>query len=166
MSRCCLPIVAAFVSVLAAGCASSLSTAIPAYPSAGQLEMDTLACEQTATGRAEFERRADYMACMIARGYRTYVSAATYWAMAELTVSAPRKPSQGQVRLDLQSCATEAGAVAGARSGELAEAVDWVNAKVLRREPGRDGDALATAFARCLTKRAYATRPVSRVAAE
>ncbi len=166
MSRCCLPIVAAVVSVLAAGCASSLSTAIPAYPSAGQLEMDTLACEQTATGRAEFERRADYMACMIAQGYRTYVSAATYWAMAELTVSAPRKPSQGQVRLDLQTCATEAGAVAGARSGELAEAVDWVNAKVLRREPGRDGDALATAFARCLTKRAYATRPVSRVAAE
>jgi hypothetical protein len=166
MSRCCLPIVAAFVSVLAAGCASSLSTAIPAYPSAGQLEMDTLACEQTATGRAEFERRADYMACMIAQGYRTYVSAATYWAMAELTVSAPRKPSQGQVRLDLQTCATEAGAVAGARSGELAEAVDWVNAKVLRREPGRDGDALATAFARCLTKRAYATRPVSRMAAE
>jgi hypothetical protein len=166
MSRCCLPIVAAVVSVLAAGCASSLSTAIPAYPSAGQLEMDTLACEQTATGRAEFERRADYMACMIAQGYRTYVSAATYWAMAELTVSAPRKPSQGQVRLDLQSCATEAGAVAGARSGELAEAMDWVNAKVLRREPGRDGDALATAFARCLTKRAYATRPVSRVAAE
>jgi hypothetical protein len=166
MSRCCLPIVAAVVSVLAAGCASSLSTAIPAYPSAGQLEMDTLACEQTATGRAEFERRADYMACMIAQGYRTYVSAATYWAMAELTVSAPRKPSQGQVRLDLQTCATEAGAVAGARSGELAEAVDWVNAKVLRREPGRDGDALATAFARCLTKRAYATRPVSRMAAE
>lgn len=68
MSRCCLPIVAAVVSVLAAGCASSLSTAIPAYPSAGQLEMDTLACEQTATGRAEFERRADYMACMIAQG--------------------------------------------------------------------------------------------------
>jgi hypothetical protein len=142
MSRCCLPIVAAVVSVLAAGCASSLSTAIPAYPSAGQLEMDTLACEQTATGRAEFERRADYMACMIAQGYRTYVSAATYWAMAELTVSAPRKPSQGQVRLDLQSCATEAGAVAGARSGELAEAVDWVNAKVLRREGIETGDTL------------------------
>lgn len=166
MSRVSLPLVVALAASLTAGCASSLSTAIPAYPSAGQLEMDTLACEQTATGRAEFERRADYMACMIAQGYRTYVSAATYWAMAELTVSATRKSSQGQVRLDLQTCATEAGAVAGARSGELAEAVDWVNAKVLRREPGRDGDALATAFARCLTKRAYATRPVSRVAAE
>ncbi len=166
MSRVSLPLVVALAASLTAGCASSLSTAIPAYPSAGQLEMDTLACEQTATGRAEFERRADYMACMIAQGYRTYVSAATYWAMAELTVSAARKPTQAQVRLDLQTCATEAGAVAGARSGELAEAVDWVNAKVLRREPGRDGDALATAFARCLTKRAYATRPVSRVAAE
>jgi hypothetical protein len=166
MSRRGLPTVAAFTALLAAGCASSLSTAIPAYPSAGQLEMDTLACEQTAAGRAEFERRADYMACMIAQGYRTYVSAATYWAMAELTVSAARKPSQGQVRLDLQTCATEAGAVAGARSGELAEAVDWVSAKVLRRERGRDDDALATAFSRCLTKRAYATRPVSRVAAE
>src|SRR4026208_1124124 len=146
--------------------------------------MDTRACEQTATGRAEFERRADYMACMIAQGYRTYVSAATYWAMAELTVSAPRKPSQGQVRLDLQSCATEAGAVAGARSGELAEAGDWVNAKGrgggrgrggaapapagARRwgRPGRGAARRAPASARCLTKRAYATRPVSRVAAE
>jgi hypothetical protein len=166
MSQVSLPLVVALAGSLAAGCASSLSTAIPAYPSAGQLEMDTLACEQTATGRAEFERRTDYMACMIAQGYRTYVSTATYWAMAELTVSAARKPSQGQVRLDLQTCATEAGAVAGARSGELAEAVDWVNAKVLRRERGRDGDALATAFAQCLTKRAYATRPVSRMAAE
>lgn len=166
MSRFSLPVVLALAASLAAGCASSLSTAIPAYPSAGQLELDTLACEQTATGRAEFERRADYMACMIAQGYRTYVSAATYWTMAELTVSAPRKPSQEQVRLDLQACATEAGAVAGARSGELAEAVDWVNVKVLRRERGRDGDALATAFARCLTKRAYATRPASRMAAE
>jgi DNA mismatch repair protein MutH len=70
------------------------------------------------------------------------------------------------VRLDLQACATEAGAVAGARSGELADAVDWVNEKVLRRERGREGDALASAFSRCLTKRAYATRPVSRVASE
>ncbi len=167
MPRCSLPIVAALAGVLAAGCASSLSTTIPAYPSAGQLELDTLACEQTATGRAEFERRADYMACMIAQGYRTYVSAATYWTMAELTVSAPRKPTRAQVRLDLHTCATEAGgAVAGARSGELAEAVDWVNATVLRRERGRDGDALATAFAQCLAKRAYATRPVNRVAAE
>ncbi|HEY7203208.1 MAG TPA: hypothetical protein VIA61_02880 [Methylomirabilota bacterium] len=166
MSRCSLPFAVAFASLLAAGCASSLSTAIPAYPSAGQLELDTLACEQTATGRAEFERRADYMACMIAQGYRTYVSAATYWTMAELTVSAPRKPTQAQVRLDLRGCATEVGAVAGARSGELAEAVDWVNAKVLRREPGRDGDALTAAFAQCLTKRAYTTRPTSRVAAD
>ena len=166
MSRSGLPVAVTLASWLAAGCASPLSTAIPAYPSAGQLEMDTVACEQTATGRAEFERRADYMACMIAQGYRTYVSAATYWTMAELTVSATRKPPQGQVRVDLQACATEAGAVAGARSGELADAVDWVNAKVLGRERGRDRDALAIAFARCLTKRAYATRPVSRVATE
>src|SRR4026208_768620 len=120
--------------------------------------MDTRACEQTATGRAEFERRADYMACMIAQGYRTYVSAATDWAMAELTVSAPRKPSQGQGRLGIQSGATEAGAVAGARSGERAEAVGWVNAKVLRREPGRDGDALATALAPGLSTRADGPR--------
>ncbi|HEY7038601.1 MAG TPA: hypothetical protein VID28_07115 [Methylomirabilota bacterium] len=161
-----LAVVLAIASSLAAGCSSSLSGAIPAYPSAGQLEIDTLACEQTATGRAEFERRADYMACMIAQGYRTYVSAATYWTMAELTVSAAKKPSQEQVRLDLQACATETGAVAGARSGELADAVDWVNAKVLRRERGRDGDVLARAFAQCLTKRAYSTRPVSRVASE
>ena len=166
MPRCSLPIVAALAGVLAAGCASSLSTTIPAYPSAGQLELDTLACEQTATGRDEFERRADYMACMIAQGYRTYVSAATYWTMAELTVSAAKKPPQGQVRLDLQACATEAGAVAGARPLELADAVDWVNVKVLRRERGRDGDALGSAFAQCLTKRAYVTRPLSRVASE
>lgn len=167
MPRWSLPIIATLAGVLAAGCASSLSTTIPAYPSAGQLELDTLACEQTATGRDEFARRADYMACMIAQGYRTYVSAATYWTMAELTVSAPRRPTQAQVRLDLHTCATEAGgAAAGARSGELAEAVEWVNAKVLRRERGRDGDALATAFAQCLAKRAYATRPVHHIAAE
>jgi hypothetical protein len=166
MSSSRLAIGLALAGSLAAGCSSSLSTTIPAYPSAGQLEIDTLACEQTATGRAEFERRADYMACMIAQGYRTYVSAATYWTMAELTVSARKKPSQEQVRLDLQACATESGAVAGARSGELADAMDWVNEKVLRRERGREGDALASAFSRCLTKRAYATRPVSRVASE
>jgi hypothetical protein len=166
MSASRLAVVLAFASSLAAGCSSSLAGVIPAYPSAGQLELDTLACEQTATGRAEFERRADYMACMIAQGYRTYVSAATYWTMAELTVSAAKKPSQEQVRLDLQACAAESGAVAGARSGELADAVDWVNAKVLRRERGRDGDVLARGFAQCLAKRAYITRPVSRVAAE
>ena len=151
---------------LAAGCASSLPGSIPAYPSAGQLERDTLACEQTATGRTDFERRADYMACMIALGYRTYVSAATYWTMAELTVSAARRQSQEHVRLDLQACAAESDAVAGARSGELAEAVDWVSVKVLRREPSRDRDVLTSAFAQCLTRRAYAIRPVSRVAAE
>jgi hypothetical protein len=161
-----LPVVLAFAASLATGCSSSLAGAIPAYPSVGQLELDTLACEQTASGRAEFDRRADYMACMIAQGYRTYVSAATYWTMAELTVSAARKQSQAQVRHDLQACATESGAVAWARSGELADAVDWVNAKVLRREPSRDRDVLTTAFAQCLTKRAYAIRPVSRVAAE
>ena len=161
-----LAVLLALVASLAAGCSSSLSSSIPAYPSASQLELDTLACEQTATGRTDFERRADYMACMIAQGYRTYVSAATYWTMAELTVSAVKKRSQEQVRLDLQACATESGAVAGARSGELADAVDWVNAKVLRREPSRDRDVLTAAFAQCLTKRAYATRPVSRLAAE
>jgi hypothetical protein len=61
----------------AAGCAAPLSGEIPAYPAASQLEVDTRACEEGATGRAEFERRADYMACMISRGYRTYVSVAT-----------------------------------------------------------------------------------------
>ena len=161
-----LAVLLPLVASLATGCSSSLSSSIPAYPSASQLELDTLACEQTATGRTDFERRADYMACMIAQGYRTYVSAATYWTMAELTVSAVKKHSQEQVRLDLQACATESGAVAGARSGELADAVDWVNAKVLRREPSRDRDVLTAAFAQCLTKRAYATRPVSRLAAE
>ncbi|HUM17311.1 MAG TPA: hypothetical protein VL086_16560 [Candidatus Nitrosotalea sp.] len=162
-----LAVVVALAGWLAAGCASSLSGAIPAYPSASQLETDMQACEQTATGRAEFERRADYMSCMIAQGYRTYVSAATYWTMAELTVSAGKKqaPPQSQVRLDLQTCATEAGAVAGARPLELAEAVEWVNVKVLRREPGRDA-ALGTVFAQCLAKRGYATRPVSRVASD
>jgi len=159
-------VVLALTSSFVAGCSSSLSGTIPSYPTAGQLEMDTMACEQTATGRAEFERRADYMACMIAQGYRTYVSAATYWTMAELTVSAARKQSQSQVRLDLQACATEARAVAGARPLELADAVDWVNVKVLRRDRGRDGDVLGNVFAQCLTKRAYVTRPLSRVASE
>jgi len=69
---------AATGALLATGCAAPLSGGIPAFPAAGQLETDTQTCEQSATGRAEFERRADYMACMISRGYRTYVSVATY----------------------------------------------------------------------------------------
>src|SRR4029450_5625313 len=117
MSRLSLPVVLALAASLAAGCASSLSTAIPAYPSAGQLELDTPACQQTPAARAEFGRAADSMACMIAQGYRTYVSAATYWTMAELTVSAPRKPSQEQVRLDLQAWRTAGGAGARRRRG-------------------------------------------------
>ena len=164
-SRLFVVIVVLGGSVLA-GCASPLSGGIPAYPSAGQLEVDVQACEQAAAGRAEFERRTDYMACMIARGYRTYVSVATYWNMAELTVSSSRKQPQSQVLLDLQGCATDAGAVAGARPLELAEAVDWVNVKVLRRgERVRDG-SLGGLVADCLAKRGYAARAVKRLASE
>lgn len=159
--------------MLATGCASPLSSGIPAYPSAGQLETDTQACEQSATGRAEFERRADYMACMISRGYRTYVSMATYWTLAELSVSASAagkraraQQSQTQVLADLQICATDAGAVAGARPIELAEAVDWVNVKVLGRgERVRDAN-LTSAVSDCLVKRGYATHPAKRFAAD
>ena len=158
---------------IAAGCAAPLSGDIPAYPAASQLEVDTQACEQTATGRAEFERRADYMACMISRGYRTYVTVATYWTLAELNVSAAGKgkqaqaqQAQSQVLSDLQTCATDAGAVAGARPLELAEAVDWVNVKVLRRgERLRDG-ALAGLVSECLGKRGYSARTPKRLASD
>jgi hypothetical protein len=156
----------AFALSLVAGCASNLSGAIPAYPSAGQLETDVQACEQAATGRAEFERRTDYMACMIARGYRTYVSIATYWNMAELTVAAKGRPAQSQVLSDLQGCATDAGAVAGARPLEMAEAVDWVNAKVLRRGERVQDGTLARLFGDCLGKRGYVARGAKRVASE
>jgi hypothetical protein len=154
-----------------AGCAAPLSGGIPAYPTASQLEVDTRACEEGATGRAEFERRADYMACMISRGYRTYVSVATYWNLAELNVSVGGKgkqaqQAQSQVLLDLQTCATDAGAVAGARPLELAEAMDWVNVKVLRRgERMRDG-ALAGAVAECLARRGYTARAPRRLASD
>jgi hypothetical protein len=119
-------VVVALSAGVAAGCAAPLAGDIPAYPTASQLEVDTQACEQAATGRAEFERRADYMACMISRGYRTYVTVATYWNLAELNVLAASKgkqaqaqQAQSQVLLDLQTCATDAGAVAGlaARAG-------------------------------------------------
>ncbi|HYB71420.1 MAG TPA: hypothetical protein VEH80_12130 [Candidatus Bathyarchaeia archaeon] len=153
-------------AALAAGCASNLSGAIPAYPNTSQLETDVQGCEQAAKGRAEFERRADYMACMIAHGYRTYVSVATYWNMAELTVAAGRKQDQGQVLSDLQGCATDAGAVAGARPMELAEAVDWVNVKVLRRADRIQDGTLGRRFAECLDKRGYAARTARRLAAE
>jgi hypothetical protein len=164
-------VVVALGAALAAGCAAPLSGEIPAYPAASQLEVDTRACEEAATGRAEFERRADYMACMISRGYRTYVSVATYWNLAELNVSVAGKgkqapQGQSQVLLDLQACATDAGAVAGARPLELAEAVDWVNVKVLRRgERVRDG-ALAGLVAECLGKRGYAARTPKRLASD
>src|SRR5712671_5052 len=113
-------VVVALGAGVAAGCAAPLAGDIPAYPTASQLEVDTQACEQGATGRAEFERRADYMACMISRGYRTYVTVATYWNLAELNVLAAGKgkqaqaqQAQSQVLLDLQTCATDAGALAG-----------------------------------------------------
>ena len=165
--------VIALGAVVAAGCATQLAGDIPAYPAASQLEVDTQACEQAATGRAEFERRADYMACMISRGYRTHVTVATYWTLAELNVSAAGKgkqaqaqQAQSQVLLDLQTCATDAGAVAGARPLELAEAVDWVNVKVLRRgERLRDG-ALAGLVSECLGKRGYTARAPKRVASD
>ena len=164
---------AATGALLATGCAATLSGGIPAFPAAGQLETDTQTCEQSATGRAEFERRADYMACMISRGYRTYVTVATYWTLAELNVSAAGKgkqaqaqQAQSQVLSDLQTCATDAGAVAGARPLELAEAVDWVNVKVLRRgERLRDG-ALAGLVSECLGKRGYSARTPKRVASD
>jgi hypothetical protein len=164
-------VVVALGAGAAAGCAAPLSGEIPAYPTASQLEVDTRACEEAATGRAEFERRADYMACMISRGYRTYVSVATYWNLAELNVSVgaksrPAQQPQSQVLLDLQTCATDAGAVAGARPLELAEAMDWVNVKVLRRgERMRDG-ALAGTVAECLGKRGYTARAPKRLAAD
>jgi len=164
---------AATGALLAAGCAAPLSGGIPAFPAAGQLEADTQACEQSATGRAEFERRADYMACMISRGYRTYVSVATYWTLAEMSVSsaatgkrAQAQQSQSQVLADLQLCATDAGAVAGARPLEFAQAVDWVNAKVLGRgERVRDA-SLTGAVSACLVKRGYTTHPPKRLAAD
>jgi hypothetical protein len=160
-------------AMLATGCATPLSGDIPAYPAASQLESDTQTCEQSATGRAEFERRADYMACMISRGYRTYVSMATYWTLAELSVSsaatgkrAQAQQSQSQVLTDLQTCATDAGAVAGARPLELAEAMDWVNVKVLGRgERMRDAN-LTGAVSACLVKRGYTTHPPKRLAAD
>ncbi len=102
------------------------------------------------------------MACMIARGYRTYVSIATYWHMAELTVTAARGRSQDQVLRDLEACATDTGAVAGARPLELAEAVDWVTVRLLRRgEQVRDGSLFAP-FAECLTKRGYRAEATNR----
>jgi hypothetical protein len=164
---------AAMSAALAAGCATPLAGGIPAYPAAGQLETDTQACEQSATGRAEFERRADYMACMISRGYRTYVSAATYWTLAELSVAsastgkrAQAQQSQSQVLLDLQTCAHDAGAVAGARPLEVAEAVDWVSQKVLGRgERVRDAN-LTGAVSACLVKRGYSTYPPKRLASD
>lgn len=164
---------AAMAAGLMTGCAAPLAGGIPAYPAAGQLETDTQTCEQSATGRAEFERRADYMACMISRGYRTYVSAATYWTIAELSVSsaatgkrAQAQQSQSQVLLDLQTCAADAGAVAGARPLELAQAVDWVNVKVLGRgERVRDANLTGTVSA-CLVKRGYSTYPPKRLASD
>jgi hypothetical protein len=142
------------IGLLLGGCASPVSVGIPAYPSGGQLEADTRA-EQFGTRRV-------YMACMIARGDRTYVSIATYWHMAELTVTAARGGSQNQVLRDLEACATDTGAVAGARPLELAEAVDWVTLRLLRRgEQVRDGSLFAP-FAECLTKRGYRAEATNR----
>jgi hypothetical protein len=158
------PLVSILVAtgLVLSGCASPVSVGIPAYPSSGQLEADTRACEQDAAGGDQFGTRRVYMACMIARGYRTYVSVATYWHMAEVTVTAAQGQPQNQVLLDLEACAMDAGAVAGGRPLELAEAVDWVNVKLFRRaEQVRDGSLFAP-FAECLTKRGYGAEAAKR----
>jgi hypothetical protein len=148
--------------LLLGGCASPVSVGIPAYPSGGELEADARACEQSAGRGSQFGTRRVYMACMIARGYRTYVSVATYWHMAELTVTVTPPQPQSQVLLDLEACAADAGAVAGARPFELAEAVDWVNVKLLGRgEQVRDG-SLSALVAECLTKRGYRAEAATR----
>jgi hypothetical protein len=129
------------IGLLLGGCASPVSVGIPAYPSGGQPEADTRAWRAGRRGREQFGTRRLYMACMIARGYRTYVSIATYWHMAELTLTAARGQSQNQVLRDLEACATDTGAVAGARPLELAEAVDWVTVRAAQTRgagPGRD----------------------------
>src|SRR5260370_42449013 len=75
------------IGLLLGGCASPVSVGIPAYPSGGQLEADTRACEQDAAGGGQFGARRGYMACLIARGDRTHVSNATDWHTAALTVA-------------------------------------------------------------------------------
>src|SRR5260370_18884139 len=77
------------IGLLLGGCASPVSVGIPAYPSGGQLEADTRACEQDAAGGEQFGTRRVYMACMIAPVDRTYASIATDSHMAELTGTAP-----------------------------------------------------------------------------
>jgi hypothetical protein len=154
-------LVAAAGAGLLAGCSPRLAREIPAYPSPGKLEADTRVCEQAATADRAFTRRTEYMACMIARGYRTQVFAATYWRMAELQVVARRGQAQDRVFSDLQGCASTNGAVAGARPLEIAGAVDWVNARF-----GRDGQArdreLAALVAHCLIQQGYAAEPIAR----
>ena len=59
----------------------------------------------------------------------------------DLLLQAAPYGSQNQVLRDLKACATDTGAVAGARPLELAEAVDWVTVRLLRRgEQVRDGN--------------------------
>jgi hypothetical protein len=79
---------------------------------------------------------------------------------------AQAQQAQSQVLLDLQTCATDAGAVAGARPLQQAEAMDWVNVKVLRRgERMRDG-ALTSTVAECLARRGYTARTPKRLASD
>ncbi len=146
---------------LLAGCSTRLAREIPAYPSAGKLEADTRACEEAATAGRAFTRRTEYMACMIARGYRTQVFAATYWHMAELQVVARRGQARDRVLTDLQGCASSNGAVAGARPLEIAGAVNWVNARFGRGGQARDRE-LGALVADCLIQHGYAAEPLAR----
>lgn len=112
------------VPLLFAGCATFLSGGIPSYLGPGQseslLDRDARACEKTATGEANALNRRTYMACMIARGYRTYITVGRHGAAAgviQLTVLEQNGQPQEQVLRDFADCGQKSD---GAQVGESA----------------------------------------------
>jgi hypothetical protein len=90
------------LALLLAGCASSLSVAVPTSPgadqSAGQSRIDEEACEQIVG--ADAAREMNYQACMIARSYWTTVGVG---ASAFMDVYGTARPYE-TVRTELGAC--------------------------------------------------------------
>jgi hypothetical protein len=104
---------AAVAALLLAGCAASgVAHLVPAYPTAAQppdvVERDKSACDQAAMQRPDSV--AYQSACLIAKGYRTYVPVVIDKSIqAQFSVRAQRQQDVRQALKDISECAAVAG---------------------------------------------------------
>jgi hypothetical protein len=162
--------------LLLTGCYGSVSSRIPTVP-VGASE-DIKMCEQDAASRGSprqkrsEEKRIVYAACMIARGYESYVAiplrlegkriAPIGYGGVPMMVRATTPHSQDTVVGDLQSCVEETLVVL--RPEVVAKASELRGSGAAGFEASGLPMKVSSAFGACLEPRQYQTRPWERPA--